>query len=124
MRNAGLPIALLLLGLAWLLDSLHWLPDVQWVWIIGLIGAGVAIMLLDGLTKSSVVAGPLLIVAGTLSYFHQFHRLGWRFMIPIMLITAGTALLVARLPAIPNSGTLKRNFKSRANRPDHPDGGL
>ena len=118
MRDAGLPIALLLLGIAWLLDSLHWLPDIHWVWVIGLVGAGIAIMLLDGLTKSSVVAGPLLIGAGLMAFFHQFYFLGWRFMIPIMLILAGLAMLVARSPSIPQSRRLRRQFNQRHGRTD------
>ena len=120
MKNAGTPIALLILGVAWLLDSLNWLPDIHWVWIIGMIIAGVAIMIVDGFTKSSVVAGPVLICAGALMYFHHFHWLGWRYMIPIMLIVLGLSMLVSRLEAVPESRTLQRKMKPRANRPDHP----
>ena len=109
MRDAALPIILIVLGAAWLLNSLHWLPDVQWLWILGLSGSGVAILAMDGITKSSVVAGPLLILAGILSFFHQYHALGWRFIVPIMLIASGSTMLVARSPAIPES----RNFKRR-----------
>jgi len=120
MPNAGLPIALLLLGVAWLLDSLNWLPDIQWVWVIGLVGAGVGILLLDGVTKSSIFSGPLLIVAGILSFLRQFHGLGWRYIVPVILITAGVTLLTARLSAIPTSRAERRDRKARANRRDHP----
>jgi hypothetical protein len=110
MRDATLPIILIVLGAAWLLNSLHWLPDVQWLWILGLSGSGVAILVLDGLTKSSVVTGPLLILAGILSFFHQYHELGWRFIIPIMLIAVGVLMLVARSPSLPESSHFKRRF--------------
>jgi hypothetical protein len=108
MRDATLPIILIVLGAAWLLNSLHWLPDVQWLWILGLSGSGVAILALDGLTKSSVVTGPLLILAGILSFFHQYHELSWRFIIPIMLIAVGVLMLVARSAALPESTHFKR----------------
>lgn len=121
MRDAGLPIALLLLGVAWLLDSLDWLPSIRWVWVFGLIAAGAGILLLDGITKSSLVAGALLIGAGVMAFFHQFHGLGWRFIIPVMLIVTGGAQLIARSSAIPESRNFKRQFKKRTNRPDHPD---
>ncbi len=114
MKEAALPIVLIILGAAWLLNSLHWLPDVHWIWIVGMIGAGVAIMVLDGVTKSSVVAGPLLILAGLLSFFHQYYALGWRFMIPVMLIAAGLLMLVARSPSIPESRTFKRLPQGKA----------
>ncbi|HYD62616.1 MAG TPA: hypothetical protein VEC35_19830 [Noviherbaspirillum sp.] len=113
MKDAALPVVLIVLGLAWLLNSLDWLPEIHWLWILGLAGAGIAILAIDGITKSSVVAGPLLILAGVLSFFRQYYGLGWRFIVPIMLIAAGTFMLVARSPAIPESRTLSRHFHDR-----------
>ncbi|RJG05756.1 hypothetical protein D3870_06735 [Noviherbaspirillum cavernae] len=110
MKDAALPIVLIVLGAVWLLDSLNWLPSVQWVWILGLAGAGAAILMLDGITKSSIVAGPLLILAGALSFFRQFYGLGWRFIIPVMLISAGVLMLVARSSSIPESPVFNRRF--------------
>ena len=121
MKDVGLPIALLLLGVAWLLDSLDWLPNIRWVWVIGLLAAGIGILVLDGVTKSSLVSSALLVGAGVMAFFHQFHGLGWRFIIPIMLIVAGVAQLIARSPAIPASRDARRHFKKRTNRPDQPD---
>jgi len=108
MKDAALPVVLIVLGAAWLLNSLNWLPEIHWLWILGLAGAGIAILALDGITKSSIVAGPLLILAGLLSFFRQYYGLGWRFIVPIMLIAAGTFMLVARSPAIPESRALDR----------------
>lgn len=115
MKDATLPVVLIVLGAAWLLNSLHWLPEVHWLWILGLAGTGLGILMLDGITKSSVVAGPLLILAGVLSFFRQYHALGWRFIVPIMLISAGVFMLIARSPSIPESRSLNRRFgpKSR-----------
>jgi hypothetical protein len=109
MRGAGLPIVLIVVGAGWLLNSLHWLPNMQWLWILGLAAAGIAILLLDGLTKSSVVAGPLLILAGVMAYLREFHNLGWRFIIPVMLICWGLTMLIARSPSIPVSRTTSRH---------------
>lgn len=114
MRDATLPIVLIVLGGAWLLNSLQWLPEVHWLWILGLAAAGVAILALDGLTKSSVVAGPLLILAGFLSFCRQYYGLGWRFMIPIMLMSAGVLMLVARSASIPESRHFNPGFERKA----------
>jgi hypothetical protein len=108
MKDAALPVVLIVLGIAWLLNSLNWLPEIHWLWILGLAGAGMAILALDGITKSSIVAGPLLILAGLLSFFRQYYGLGWRFMVPIMLIAAGIFMLIARSPSIPESRALER----------------
>jgi hypothetical protein len=114
MKDGALPIVLVVLGAAWLLHSLDWLPEVRWIWILGLAGTGLAILMLDGVTKSSIVAGPLLILAGLLSFFHQYYGLGWRFIIPIMLIAAGTLMLVARSPSIPESPNFNRSMKHKS----------
>jgi len=108
MKDAVFPVILVALGAAWLLNSLDWLPGVHWLWIIGLAGSGIAILLLDGITKSSVVAGPLLILAGGLSFARQYYDLEWRFIFPVMLIAAGVLMLIARLPSIPASRELQR----------------
>lgn len=113
MRDAALPVMLIVLGVTWLLNSLDWLPEIHWLWILGLAGAGIAILALDGITKSSIVAGPLLILAGGLSFCRQYYDLGWSFIIPIMLIAAGVFLLVARSPAIPESRALARRFEGK-----------
>lgn len=115
MKDAALPVLMIVLGAVWLLHSLHWLPDIHRLWVIGLAGAGVAILLLDGITKSSVVAGPLLILAGLLSFCRQQYALEWRFIIPVMLIAAGMLMLVARSPAIPES----RRHRGRGDRNHH-----
>lgn len=114
MKDAAWPVVLIVLGMVWLLNSLDWLPEVHWLWILGLGGAGVAILVLDGITKSSIVAGPLLILAGGLSFFRQYYGLGWGFIIPMMLIAASVLMLVARRPSIPESCTLKRHFERNA----------
>jgi hypothetical protein len=114
MKDAALPVVLIVLGAAWLLNSLHWLPEIHWIWILGLAGAGLAILILDGMTKSSIVAGPLLILAGLLSFLHQYYALGWRFMIPVMLIAAGLLMLIARSPSIPESRNFNRRFERKS----------
>jgi hypothetical protein len=120
MKDAALPVVLILLGATWLLHTLHWLPDVHWLWVIGLAGAGVAILLLDGITKSSIVAGPLLILAGLMPFLRQQYGLGWNIEIPVMLIAAGMLMLVARAPAIPESHNLQRHSERHArNRDPH-----
>lgn len=108
MKDASLPILLIVIGAAWLFNSLDWMPEIHWLWIIGLAGSGVAILLLDGITKSSVVAGPLLILAGFLSFFHQYYGLAWRFIVPIMLVLAGVLMLLARSPSVPESRSFRR----------------
>lgn len=109
MKDATFPIVMIVLGAVWLLSNLNWLPEVHWLWILGLAGAGIAILLLDGVTKSSIVAGPLLMLAGAMSFLHHYYYVGWRFIIPVMLIAAGMLMLIARSGSIPISRNLSRH---------------
>lgn len=101
MRDAALPITLIVVGLVWLLWYQGWLPDKDWVIAIGFIAAGVAVLLLDGLTKNSVVMGPFLIAIGISWVIHDRYRTSYSLIVPAMLVILGVLMLVARSPSIP-----------------------
>ena len=57
MRNASVPITLIVVGVAWLLWYFRLFPDIDWVIAAGLVGGGIAIFVVDRITKTSVVTG-------------------------------------------------------------------
>ena len=61
MRDAVLPIFLIVMGILWLLFALDWIPDLDWLIGLGFIAAGIGVMLTDGINKQSIVSGPFLI---------------------------------------------------------------
>ena len=101
MRDATLPVVLIAGGLAMLGWNYGWIPDWNTLVAIALVGAGVAIMLLDGLTKQSLVAGPVLIAMGM--GWYGYFDLGWRskLIIPLLMIFAGLMMLAARFAPLP-----------------------
>ena len=101
MRGAGLPVTLIVVGAAWLLWHYRLFPDVDWIIAAGLAGAGMAILLLDGVTKTSVVSGPFLIAAGTSWVLHDVWRVTWSVLLPSLLVLLGVLMLIARRPGIP-----------------------
>ena len=96
MRDATLPVVLIAGGLAMLGWNYGWIPNWNTLVAVALVGAGVAIMLLDGLTKQSLVAGPVLIAMGI--GWYGYFDLGWRLrlIIPSLMIFAGLMMLAAR----------------------------
>ena len=74
MRDAGLPITLIVIGLVGLAWYFRIFPDLDWLIAIGLAAGGVAVLLFDGLTKSSVVIGPFLIAVGASWWAHEDPR--------------------------------------------------
>jgi hypothetical protein len=103
MRDATLPVVLIAGGLAMLGWNYGWIPDWNTLVAIALVVAGVAIMMLDGLTKKSLVAGPVLIAMGI--GWYGYFDLGWRsrLIIPVLMIFAGLMMLVARFAPLPDS---------------------
>jgi hypothetical protein len=102
MRDASLPVTLIVVGLAWLAWQFGWFPDVDWIIVIGLCVGGLAIMVFDGLTKSLVVAGPLLIGAGVAYGVHLQYRVYWVVLAPCLLVLLGVLMLAARHPRFPD----------------------
>ena len=103
MRNSIVPVTLIAAGAVWLLYSLDWVPRFDWVVTLVLIGAGLGILLLEGITKKSVIGGPLLIALGVTWFLHFHYWIQWRYLAPAVLIVAGTLMLIARMAIIPET---------------------
>ena len=108
MRNAGLPITLIVVGSAWLLWYFRLFPDIDWIIAAGMVAGGVAILVLDGVTKKSIVSGPFLIASGIAWLLHDRWRVAWTLLIPTLLIVLGVLMLAARRPTIPENRSLRR----------------
>jgi hypothetical protein len=102
MRNAALPVTLIVLGLAGLVWYFGWFPDVESLTALGFVAGGVLVLAMDRLTKSSVVLGPALIAAGAGIWLHDAYRTRWSLLVPLFLILIGVLMLVARDPRIPD----------------------
>jgi hypothetical protein len=101
MRHAALPITLIVFGIVGLIWYFGWFPDRDTVVAIALVVAGVLVLALDGITKSSVVLGPTLITMGAMWWLHDQYHYRWSLLIPILLIVIGALMLVARSAAVP-----------------------
>ena len=102
MRDASLPVTLIVVGLGWLLWELRLFPDVDWIISLCFIGAGIAVMAIDGINKNSIVVGPFLIAMGVAWLVHDRYGTHWRFIIPALLVLLGGLMLAARSPRIPD----------------------
>jgi len=105
MRDAGLPITLIVVGLVWLAWYFRFFPDIDWVIALALVAGGLAVLIFDGLTKSSVVIGPFLIGVGIAWGLHERYRVTWSILIPCLLVVLGGLMLLARNPRIPERKT-------------------
>jgi len=103
MRSMTLPIVLIVLGATWLLHSFGMLPDLRAVGGVALIIAGIAVLVSEGITRSSVVTGPVLMYWGGAWLAHEQLDISMRYLVPAFLIVLGLCLVAARLPGMPHS---------------------
>ncbi len=107
MRGIVFPVLLIVIGAGWLLNKFDYFPSMRWLVILGLLVAGVAILAIEGVNKSTVVLAPMLIASGLAILFRLQYGLAWSLQWPVLLILWGALLLLARskliAPAPPKS---------------------
>src|SRR3954453_19354039 len=101
MKSLVIPISLIVLGTGWLLTTLNVVAQIGWVWTLGVAFTGVLVFLVSGFDKVSVAVGPFFLIAAILSVLRQSGRLELNLEIPILVISAGLLLLIARSKSIP-----------------------
>jgi hypothetical protein len=96
-QKLTVPILIITVGVAWLLNTLNVVPDVDWVWSLGLLAAGILTLTIGGITKTTLVVGPLLLVGSVFSVLRQTGRLQEQTEIPLLVIILGGLMLWVQL---------------------------
>ena len=113
MKALVVPILLITLGVGWLLTTLGIVPQVDWVWTLGVALVGMLAFALGGFDKVTFVVGTFFLLASFLSILRQTGRLRVDVEIPILVITAGILMLAAQFGAIPVPKWLLESQKDR-----------
>lgn len=101
MKTLIVPILLITFGVGWLLTTMGVVPEIDWVWTLGIAIVGILAFALGGIDKATVVIGPFFLLAAFLSILRQTDRLRIDMEVPILIIASGILLLLAQLPSIP-----------------------
>ena len=101
MNKVAVPLLIMATGAGWLLSSNGVMAGVDWAWVLFLGMAGI-IYLINGLTKVSIVVGPLLLLGSVLVVLMQTDRINVETIVPVMVITLGALLLVSRISSLPD----------------------
>ena len=109
MKDASLPITLIVIGVIGLVWYFRWLPDIDWIVSLGFIAGGIAVLLVDRINKSSIVTGPFLIAVGIAWWLRDQYRVSWNLIIPTLLVVLGILMLIARNPSIPDKRSKTTN---------------
>src|SRR4051794_41642376 len=93
MKVFVVPILLITLGVGWLLTTIGVVPQVDWVWTLGVGLIGILSFVLGGFDKVTFVVGSFFLLASFLSILRQTGRLGVDIEIPVLVIVAGGFVL-------------------------------
>ena len=102
------PILTILVGAAWLLNTLNIIPGVDWLWTVGLAAVGIISIAVGGLNKLTVVIGPFLVVAAIFSIMRQTGKISLDHEVPILVIVLGILMLISQLSKLPTPESLKK----------------
>lgn len=101
------PILIIVVGVAWLLNVQGIIPGVDWIWTCALAAVGMLTLAVGGFDKLTVVVGPFLIASSICSLLRQTDRLSVEKEIPILTIVLGILLLVVYILKLPTPDILK-----------------
>lgn len=88
-------ITLIAVGSVWLLASLGYLPNINWVWVLTLFTLGLVPLLAAGLNKLTFISGGFFFAASISSVLRQTGRLELNVEVPSLIIIAGLLTLIA-----------------------------
>ena len=89
------------IGAAWLLNTLHVIGGVDWLWTSLLAAAGVIALAWGKLNKITFIVGSFLVVGSFFSLLRQTGVISLDAEVPLLVIAFGSILLLAQLPMIP-----------------------
>ncbi len=101
-KDLPLPLAVISLGIGWLLNALGVHPEVDWLWTIGLAATGFLVLFSADWNRTTFTSGSFLIAASAGSLLRQTGRLSIDIEVPLLVIVLGLLLLVSRCTSIPS----------------------
>jgi len=97
MKRIAFPIAIIAIGLGWLLTVQEVVPGVNWIWVLALGTSGLLIPAVEGVDKATMLIGPFLVLASFMSLLRQTGRLSVDTEVPLLVIGFGAFLLMVQL---------------------------
>jgi len=119
MKSVAWPIVLITLGSLWFLKSTALLPETPILLALLLALAGVSIFIIDGLNKTSLVSGSMLIYSGAAVYFFEIRGLRLSHVVSLGMVLFGVLLLLAQSERVPER-SLPRHKRLKGTGGDTP----
>ncbi len=91
------PLLIIAVGIGWLLQVKHVMPQVDWVWIILLGTIGVLLPIIGKASRATLIVGPFLTVWAITSFLRQTGTITFEIQGPILVITLGLLIALVRV---------------------------
>jgi hypothetical protein len=95
-------------GLVWLLATLGFLPEINWIWVLGLLSLGILPLGVGGLNKITFVLAGLFTSASIASVLVQTNRIQLNVAIPTLIIVTGVITLLSMVFGLRTPDALRR----------------
>jgi hypothetical protein len=95
-------------GGVWLLANLGYLPEINWVWVLGLLSLGMLPLGVAGLNKITFILCGFFTTASVASVLVQTNRLELNLAIPVLVIAAGLCTLLSMVFGLRTPNALRR----------------
>lgn len=102
MKRFAVPILVIALGVAWLLNVQNILPGVNWIWTIGLGVSGVVILVIDKINKFNFLVGVFLMISSLFSILRQTGKINPNVEVPSLFIIFGILMLIVQMLNLQN----------------------
>ncbi|STZ75445.1 hypothetical protein [Bergeriella denitrificans] len=102
--SLALPLFLIIFGAVWLLKSTGILPATATLVAAGIAVAGIAVLVVDGINKQSIVSGPLLVYIGAAVYLRHAYWVAYSPLFALGMMLLGVLLLISRSSIVPHKG--------------------
>ena len=100
-KSIAFPFLLTGIGVGWLATELEIVPGVNWAWIAGLGVLGILLPVVAGLDKTTVVAGPFLIICSLFSLLRQLDWIAQAVEVPALVTAFGLCMLLPFVLKVP-----------------------
>ena len=91
----------IVVGIGWLLNAMHVIPDIDWLWTGALGLVGVLVLFSSSLNRFSYIVGFFLLLASVMSVLRQTGKVPLNFEVPLLVIGFGLLTLTAELLRLP-----------------------
>lgn len=101
-------LTLIGVGIGWLLAALGYLPEINWIWVLGLMALGVLSLGIGGLNRATFVISGFFFCASIGSILRQTGKMSLNVEIPSLVIAAGVLTLVSMVIGLKSPEWMRR----------------